>query len=86
MTPHWGRHCSLSVLQATPLSRSQKLKGLFKLTRRPSRSLNLPLWVTFQTTEMQGHWQVCHVRQKGPRTLAKTGDQNLDCVSKKHPF
>ena len=42
MTPQSGKHFSLPFLPATPLSLSQTLEGLFGLTRRPSRALDLP--------------------------------------------
>ena len=42
MTPLSGKHFSLPFLPATPSSPSQTLEGLFELTRRPSRALDLP--------------------------------------------
>ena len=32
------------------------------------------------TTEIQGHRQVWHARNRGPRTLSTTTDANLDCA------
>ena len=40
--PLSGKHFSLPFLPATPLSPSRTLEGLFELTRRPSRALDLP--------------------------------------------
>ena len=42
MTPHRGKHYSLSFLPATPSSPSRTLEGLFELTRLPSRALASP--------------------------------------------
>ena len=39
MTPYRGINFSLPFLPATPSSPSRTLKGLFELTRRPSRAL-----------------------------------------------
>merc|ERR1712077_13918 len=40
--PSSGKHYSLPFLPATPSSPSRTLKGLFELTRRPSRALDSP--------------------------------------------
>ena len=40
--PSSGKHYSLPFLRATPSSLSRTLKGLFELTRRPSRALDSP--------------------------------------------
>ena len=50
-------------LPETPLSRSQALEGLFGLTRRPSRALNLALNVASVTLEIQGRRQEVHRSQ-----------------------
>ena len=42
MTPLRGNTNSLPFLPATPSSPSRTLQGLFELTRRPSRALDLP--------------------------------------------
>ena len=77
-TPKRGIHCcSPSCLPATPLSRN--LEVLYELILLPSRALNLELWVASETTEKQGHCQMCHTQCRGPRTLSKTNDANLDC-------
>ena len=39
--PSSGKHYSLPFLPATPSSPSRTLEGLFELTRRPSRALDL---------------------------------------------
>ena len=39
--PSLGKHHTLPLLPATPLSPSRTLKGFFELTRHPSRALNL---------------------------------------------
>ena len=78
MTPHRGKHCSLTFLLATPSSASWTLEGLFELTRCPSRTLNLASCVASGTTEIQGHCQVCRARRRSPRTPSTTTDTNLD--------
>ena len=75
MTPRWGVY--LSFLPVTPSSRSRTLEGLFELTLRPSRALNLTLCVAYGTSELQGR-QVCRAGRKFPRTPSKTTDTNLD--------
>ena len=45
MTPRRGGYYSLLFLQATPSCPSRTLDGLFELTRRPSRALNLNAYV-----------------------------------------
>ena len=42
MTPCWGEYVSLSFFPATLSSPSRTLEGLFKLTQRPSKALDLP--------------------------------------------
>ena len=37
-----GKHYSLLFLPATPSSPSRTLEGLFEMTQRPSRGLDLP--------------------------------------------
>ena len=39
--PSLGKHSSFLFLSATPSSPSRTLKGLFELTQRPSRALDL---------------------------------------------
>ena len=80
MTPRWVKHYYIPFLPATPSSPSWTLEGLFELTRRPSRAHDLPRALLQRTTEIQGHCQVCRARCKGPRTLSRTIDENLDCV------
>ena len=87
MTPHRGNYFSLLFLAATPSSPSQTLEGLFELTWRPSRKgPHLASCVASGTTEIQGHRQVCHPRRKGPRTLSKTTDANLNCLFVENAF
>ena len=45
MTPHQEGYCSLSLLPAIPLSQAQTIKGLYELTLRPPRALNLALCI-----------------------------------------
>ena len=69
MTPHWGNmYVSLAFLPATPSSPSQTLEGLFELTQRPSRALDL--YVASGTTEKQAHCQA--------RRFQDTADAHLD--------
>ena len=80
-TPHRGKHWFLLFLPATHSSRSQTLEGLFKLTRRPSKVLNLTLYFAPRTTERQGPFQTLpfvlgmeiprHCQQQLMRTLIK---------------
>ena len=69
MTPHQVKYCLLSFFPGTPLSWSQNLEGLFKLT----------LCFASETAEKQGHCNVWRKRRRGPRTLLRTST-NLDCV------
>ena len=71
MTPSSGKHNSNPFLPATPSSPSWTLEGLFELTQRPSRALNLPrallpelqknkdtaLWCAVIGEEVSGHCQ-----------------------------
>ena len=41
MTSDQGENCSRVFLPASPLSQSQTLEGLFELTQRPLRALNV---------------------------------------------
>ena len=46
----------------------------------PFKGPGLASNATSGTTDKQGHRQVCRARRKGPRTLLRTTDRNLDCV------
>ena len=72
MTP-----CRGNTSLAKPTSLSGTIEGLFELTRCPSRALALPRTCP---REKQGHRQVCRAKRRGPRTLSKTTDANLDCA------
>ena len=54
---------------------SRTLEGLFELTRRLSRALDLPR-ALLPELQKQGHRQVCRARRGGPRTPSKTVDAN----------
>ena len=86
MTPLLGKHYSLLFLPAAPSPPSRTLEGLFELTRRPSRALNLASCVASGTTEIQGHRQVCRARRGGPRTPPTTTDANIVRLLKTYIF
>ena len=58
MTPHWGQSSSLPFLQAAPSTPFWTLEGLFELTWRPSKALDLGLYIAFRMAEKQRHSQV----------------------------
>ena len=59
--------------------KSQTLKRLFELTRRPLRTLNLISYVASGASGKQGyHTQVFIARWEGPRTLSRATDTDLD--------
>ena len=53
------------------------LEGLFELTRRPSRALDLPRALLPELQRCKD--TVCHARLGGPRTPSTTTDANLEC-------
>ena len=74
MTSRRGGYCSLSFLPATPVSWSWTLEGLFELTRRPLKALNLDLCLLLP--ELQRYKDTLSY---GARTLSNTTVVNLDC-------
>ena len=66
MTPCREKHYSLPFLPATPLSPSQNLERLFKLTQHSSRALDSPRTLL---PELQRYKDA--VRCQGPRTLSR---------------
>ena len=53
MTPHLGGHFFFYYFH--PLLGLRPIERLFELTGRPSRALNLALYVAFKTAKIQGH-------------------------------
>ena len=51
-TPHWGY---TFLFHSSPSSWSQALEGLFELTQRTSKAINLASCVASRATETQGH-------------------------------
>ena len=82
MTPCWGITFLLCSSQKLPSLWLGPLKGLFELTWRPLRTLNLPQRrLSYRTAEKQGHCQVFDVRRGGHREHGQgTIDTNLDCA------
>ena len=76
-----GRHLPLSFLKATPSSQSQTLRGLFKLTQRPSRDLNVTRCVASELLRFKNTVRCVTVwhQVQGLVTLWNVSDANLDC-------
>ena len=77
MNPCCGH--SFLFLPATTEYLFQTLDRLFKLTRKPSRALNLAVCVASGTIDKLGQNQVCPARRRGPRTPSTTTTATLDC-------
>ena len=69
--PPLGIMLFLFILLMFKHNLSQTLEGTFVLARRPSRALHFTSCIASRTWEIQGHWQVCRVRHRGPWTLSK---------------
>ena len=79
--PSSKKHFSLPLLPATPSSMSRTLEGLFELTRRLSRALDLPRALLPELQRIKDtHRQGCRARRGGPRTPSRTTDANFDCT------
>ena len=85
--PRRGRYDYISFLPASLPFQSWTLEGLFELTLRHSRAINLTLCVASRNTEIKRHCQVYRTKRKGPQTPLKTSVTMFDCVVvNKHIF
>ena len=80
MTRCWGSTNFFRPSQQLPCLCIEPLKGFFELTLRPSKALDLPLVLLPEIQKYKGHRQVCRARHRGPRTLSKIADANLQCA------
>ena len=61
------------------------MEGLFDLTWRPSRAHQLASCVASGTTEKEKTLcQLCHARRRGPSTLLRASDANIDNAPEPH--
>ena len=84
MIPTWRR---ILFLQATPLSWSRTLEGLFELTRRPSRALNLNAYFAFELQRYKDTVRCVALGAEVPGHRQQQLTQTLNvCLLKTHMF
>ena len=78
--PLSGKHYSLPFLPATPSSPSRNLEGLFELTRRPSRALDLPRALLPELQRYKDTVRCAALGVEIPGHRQQQTDANLDCA------